>query len=95
MSKLPKIFHNDNKFYTNNKNSFNTFEKRVENNIEEQKKKYNSIDIDGIVTYFNKKIVITLKDGKVYSGVLISKRNNKLLLDTNDYILIDDIISIE
>ena len=91
LSKLPSIFHTNDKFYTNNKSSFNTFDK-----IKEEVKKENdtSIDKDDLINYFNKRVVITLKDGSVYSGVLISKRDNKILLDSNAYILIDDISNI-
>lgn len=92
MSKLPNIFHNNTKFYTNNKNSFNTFEK-----VKEIKKKDNidtDVDLDNLFTYINKKVIITLKDGSTYSGIMISKRNNKILLDSNDSILIDDILKI-
>ena len=95
MSKLPNIFHNNDKFLTNNKNSFTTFEKQKESKNEELKKDDTFlIDSDSLINYFNQKIVITLKDGSVYSGVLLSKRDNKILLDSNVYISINDIIKI-
>ena len=95
MSKLPNIFHNNDKFFTNNKNSFTTFEKIKENKNKELKEDNNFlIDDDSLINYFNQKVVITLKDGSVYSGVLLSKRDNKILLDSNDYISINDIIKI-
>lgn len=89
MNKLPSIFHNNIKFKTNNKNSFNTFknEKTISNN--------NVIDNNNLINYFNKKICVELKSGNVIEGVLISKRGNTILLDTKDYINISDIVSIK
>ena len=97
MSRLPSIFHNNDKFLNNNKNSFNTFGiLKDSNKIDKKDKKedINIVDIENIYSLFNKKVVITLKNGSVYSGVLISKRDNKILLDSSDYILISDILSI-
>ena len=84
MSKLPKIFHNNNKCITNNKNSFNTF------NLE-KKDIISSFDSNILINYFNKKINIHLKDGKVCNGVLISKRGNTILLNNGEKINIKEI----
>ena len=90
MSKLSNIFHNNIKYSTNNKNSFSTFNKEKKEIVNT-----NSIDIDNIMNYFNKRIVIELKNGSKMEGVLLSKRNNILLLDNGDYIDIKDILSIK
>lgn len=87
MSKLPSIFHNSGKYITNNKRVVNNKENKVNSNV--------SLDKKSLINYFNKKIIIELKTGKTVSGVLLSKRNNKILLDNNEYIDIDDILSIK
>ena len=84
MSKLPNIFHNNEKFITNNKTSYVNYNK---SNMYTEKEK--------IINYFNKEIVVTLKSGKIIKGTLISKRNDYILLDTNNYINIKDILSIK
>lgn len=91
MNKLPKIFHNNDRYITNNKKSFNSFEK-VDSIEMVNSNSY--IDLENLYEYFNKNVVITLKNGNVYSGVLISKRDNKLLLDSSEYIKIDEILKI-
>ena len=90
MSKLPNIFHNEEKYVTNNKKSYNTF-----NNKKEVKNNPVFLDKDNLINYFNKKIVILLKNGNEVTGKLISKRNNQLLLDTKEIISIDDISRIK
>ena len=90
MSKLPSIFHNNDKLSSNNKNSFSSFnksKKEIDNTI--------TIDIDNLINYFNKRIVVGLKSGNEIEGVLISKRNDKILLDTKDSINIKDILYIK
>lgn len=91
MSKLPSIFHNNNNLTSNNKNSFNTFTKSKK----EVKDNSISIDKDNLINYFNKRVVVGLKSGNEIEGVLISKRNDKILLDTKDYINIKDILYIK
>lgn len=88
MSKLPNIFHNNSNFNSNNKHSYNTFnnKKEIINN---------SINVDNLINYFNKRITITLNNKEEYTGTLISKRNNYIMLDTKEKINIKDIISIK
>ena len=90
MSKLPNVFHNNEKYITNNKNTFNTFDKSIKKEIES-----NAFNGNNIINFFNKKITVELKDGRVISGVLLSKRDNVILLDTEDYININEIMSIK
>ena len=85
LNKLPSIFHTSSNFITNNKKSFVNYK---ENNHESN----NRYDL---INYFNKEIVVVLKSGKEIRGVLISKRNNYILLNTSDYINIKDIMEIK
>ena len=90
LSKLSNIFHNNIKYSTNNKNTYiasNKDDKRVVNN--------SLFNPDDLINYFNKRIVIELNNGTKKEGILLSKRNNILLLDTGDYISINDILSIK
>lgn len=91
MSKLPKIFHNNNKIISKNRSSFNTFNNKETTNKQEEKYSFDKYEL---INYFNKKINIYLKDGSVKSGILISKRNNIILLDNLEKINIKDIINI-
>ena len=86
MSKLSNIFHNNIKYNTNNKNSFSTSKKEVTNP---------SLNIDNLINYFNKSIIIELNNGTKIEGVLLSKRDDIILLDTGDHIDIKEILSIK
>ena len=86
MSKLPSIFHNSGKYITNNKKSFSS---SINKEVKEQEKR------DDFINYFNKRITVCLKNGNEITGVLLSKRNNLILLDTNDFIDIKDISCIK
>lgn len=90
MTKLPKIFRNNEKFFSNNKNSYNTYNKISEKKYEEINNLSN-FDKNILINYFNKKINITLKNGNKVSGILISKRNDTILLDSGEYIHVNDI----
>ena len=90
MSNLPKIFHTNGNFITNNKNSFNSFDKK-----NEVVKSDSLLKDNDLIKYFNKEISITLKNGDILNGILISKRNDKILLDTGVYILINEILNIK
>ena len=83
MTKLPKIFHNNDKYISNNKNSFKSFDIEKSND--------NSFDSDSLIYYFNKNIDIHLKDGSVVSGVLISKRGENILLKNGIHVNTKDI----
>lgn len=87
--KLPKIFHNNGKIIANNKHSFTSFSNNEKDNINNE-----SFSKDSLVNYFNKMIVVNLKNGNKYSGILVSKRGNVILLNTGEYININDIASI-
>ena len=89
MSKLPRIFHNDN-FISNNKKTYNTFI-----NVNKVKNNDSLIDSNSLINYFNKSITIVLKSGKEIKGKLISKRKDLILLDNKEYININDIMSIK
>ena len=86
MSKLPRIFHNNNKFNSNNKTSFNTFGKAKESKVIN-----NTFNSNCLIDYFNKSISITLKDGSIISGILISKRGNNLLLNNGIHLKVEEI----
>lgn len=97
MARLPHIFHSD-RIVSNNRNSFNTFNSYNDELIprkEIKKEEYtSSFDKDSLINYFNRSISLTLKDGRVVSGVLISKRGDIILLDTGEFINVDSIISV-
>ena len=88
MSKLPSIFHNNDRLSSNNKNSFMTFNNSKKEIIDNKI----TINEDNLINYFNKRVVVGLKNGSELEGVLISKRNDKILLNTKDYIEIKDIL---
>lgn len=92
MSKLPNIFHSDSKYFSNNRNSFNSFDKY---RFKKEEKSVVDFDKDTLINYFNKYIVVEMKNGNKSSGVLVSKRNDKILLNTGESININDIISIK
>lgn len=96
MTRLPHIFHSD-RIVSNNRNSFNTFNKFDDDipHKEIKKEEYTpSFDKDSLVNYFNRSISLTLKDGRIVSGILISKRGDVILLDTGEFININSIISV-
>ena len=91
MSKLPNIFHSDCIIFSINKKSFNSFYKY---RFKEEKSTI-KFDKDILINYFNKFVVIELNNGNKSSGILISKRNDKILLNTGESININDIVSIK
>ena len=94
LSKLPRIFHNNEKFITNNKNSYINFKATKEEN----KKENNyipSVDVNNLINFFNKKVSIILKNNNESTGVLISKRGDIILLDNGEKINIKDIADIK
>ena len=86
MNRLPNIFHGENNYKTNNKKSFINYNKD---------KSDSKINKDFLANYFNKEITVVLKSGKDVKGILLSKRENIILLDTGDYISLDDILEIK
>ncbi len=96
MTRLPRIFHSDG-IVSNNRNSFNTFNRSLEGATRQEIKKEEykpSFDKDSLINYFNRSISISLNDGRVVSGILISKRGDVILLDTGEFINVDSIISV-
>lgn len=88
MSKLPKIYHNDEKIISNNKSSYISY-----NDVTNREEKHFNID-ENIYSLFNKNSLFVLKNGDKYEGVVISKRDNELLLNNGKRININDISSI-
>ena len=89
MSKLPRIYHSDEKRISNNKNSYVSY--RSINNDEKE----TTFDFDeNIYSLFNKKSSFILKNGNTLEGVIISKRDKELLLNDGRRININDISSI-
>ena len=89
MSKLPRIYHSDEKRISNNKNSYVSY--RSINNDEKE----TTFDFDeNIYSLFNKKCSFILKNGNTLEGVIISKRDKELLLNDGRRININDISSI-
>ena len=85
MKKLPKIFHNKSNYITNNKKTFINY-KNNNNSF---------INKDNIIDYYNKKVVIVLNTKEEYEGVIISKIGDVILLDTGEYIDINNIVTIK
>ncbi len=88
MSKLPKIYHNDEKIISNNKSSYISY-----NDVTNREEKNFDID-ENIYSLFSKNSLFVLKNGDKYEGVVISKRDNELLLNNGKRININDISSI-
>lgn len=95
MTKLPRIFHSDG-IVSNNRNSFNTFNRFDEEIKKETKKEEDKpvFDKDSLINYFNRSVSITLNDGRVVSGILISKRGDVILLDTGEFVDVNSIVSV-
>ena len=86
MTKLPSIFHSNDKVISNNKNSYISSDKFIDKT---------SFDKRILVNYFNKSINITLNNGNKINGILISKRGDTILLNSGEYININDISSVK
>ena len=86
MNRLPNIFHGEDSYTTNNKKTFVNYSRD---------KSDSKINKDLLANYFNKEITVVLKSGKDVKGILLSKRENIILLDTGDYISLDDILEIK
>ncbi len=94
MSKLPKIFHSDEKIISSNKNTYNTFDSlriEKEDKEDEEEKTFNR---EVLINYFNKRINVHLKDGSVLSGILLSKRGDTILLNSGEYINLNDVTDV-
>lgn len=97
MSKLPKIFHSDEKIISSNKNTYNTFDSlRTEKEDKEGKedKEEKTFNREVLINYFNKRINVHLKDGSVLSGILLSKRGDTILLNSGEYINLNDVTDV-
>lgn len=93
MNKLPKIYHKDERIISNNKYSYISYEKRMNNSIKEEK-----LDIKekfNYITLFNKKVEIVLNNQTSIYSSIISKQNNMLLLSNGKKIDINEIREIK
>ena len=96
MKKLPSIYKNKiNKNITNNSTVYYCTSKNIKK-TEEKQNIYEFLDrlFNEMGYSFNKPVIIKTKDN-VFETAIIRKENNKLLTLTDDYIDIDDIISIK
>lgn len=80
MTKLPKVFH-DNNIVSNNKKSF--FNNYVEKTKEE--KTINYFD------YLMKEVTVYLINNETINGIVVSVQNDYLLLDNGIYVYFKDI----
>lgn len=88
MSKLPKIYHSNDKVISNNMNCYMNSKKEEKQEIEENK------EIE-YINYFNKNIEVILKDNSSISGILVSVQKDYILLNNGHYIDIKDILYIK
>ena len=80
MTKLPKVFHDNNIISNNKKSFFNTFVDKVE-----EKKIINYSD------YLMKDVSIYLIKDEVINGIVVSVQKDYLLLDNGIYVYFKDI----
>ena len=92
MSKLPKIYHKNEKIVSNNKYSYISYEKKINNVTNKNKEEKTEINY---LTLFNKNVEITLNDGSILHSSIISKYNNNILLIDGRRINIDEIQEIK
>ena len=90
MTKLPKIFHNNN-ILSNNKKSYLA----SNNEIKKEKETINNLEKKDYFNYINKKIDIYLKDETHINGVVLSVQKEYILLNNGTYIKYDDIKEIK
>ena len=84
MTKLPKVFHDNNIISNNKKSFFNTFVNKVE-----EKKIINYSD------YLMKDVSIYLIKDEVINGIVVSVQKDYLLLDNGIYVYFKDIKNIK
>ena len=84
MTKLPKVFHDNNIISNNKKSFFNTFVDKVE-----EKKIINYSD------YLMKDVSIYLIKDEVINGIVVSVQKDYLLLDNGIYVYFKDIKDIK
>ena len=84
MTKLPKVFHDNNIISNNKKSFFNTFVDKVE-----EKKIINYSD------YLMKDVSIYLIKDEVINGIVVSVQKDYLLLDNGIYVYFKDIKNIK
>ena len=92
--KLPDINKIKNKIITNNKKMYySSYDERQENKnndvVEDILKEKN------FFKYFNRSVEITLLDGSVVKTKILSKINNKILLEDGSYLEVDKIKNIK
>ena len=85
MTKLPKIFHND-EIISNNKKSYFNNKKTVDLNKKEKIDYFN---------YINKNVVVVLNSDDYAKGIVISVQKDYILLNDGTYIKLNDIKEIK
>lgn len=92
MSKrLPKIYQGENKITSNNKKTYYSFS----NDSKQEESNNKQFDTDNFFKYFNKKVEIELMDNTVINSKILSKIDNRLLLENGNYLELNKIKNIK
>lgn len=84
--KLPELFHGKN-ITSNNKKTYYSLNCEKEEITTKKETK----DISNFEPFFNKNVLIKLKDGKEIKGRILSKIEKRILVSGGIYLNIDDI----
>ncbi len=95
--KLPEIFKNNDKIESNNKKSYYSYAENerivspTNDNYSAEKKN----DLNNFFQYFNKRVDIELDDGNITNTKILSKIDNRILLENGSYLDISKIKNIK
>ena len=90
--KIPKLYHgNDIKKPINKKSYYSEKKTKEEKEIKEE---INNIP-NNFFKYLNKTVTIITKDNKTLNTKIISKFQNRILLEDNNYLTLEEIKSIK
>lgn len=90
--KLPNLYRCNKQIMTNNKKTYYSLNNKQEKNNNENKS--NSETTINYFYYFNKKVKIITNENETIETKILSKNNNKLLLEDGTYIKVEQIKSI-
>ncbi len=91
--KLPELFHGKNIISNNKKTYYSLNDKEITNYKKDEKN--SSVEVENkfknFSLFFNKNVLIKLKDGKEIRGKILSKIDKKILVTGGIYLDINDI----
>lgn len=91
--KLPNIFKTPDKVTTNNKKAYYSFVNNKEKPIDEVTNQ--KVDTDNFYIYFNKRVDIELVDGNIINTKILSKIDNRILIENGSYLDVSKIKNIK